>query len=262
MNYKLVIDKKCLQVYYHSSEYIEDFKTKQLIRNPSYQNRLQTFLEIIRKPASDITCDVIIDELKEEYLQADCLVFLTRIEPFSESEINMILKFIGDKNKSILLMSNHNPFDQKDNELTTKLGITLTGGYYSGVRGKYTKIDSTCLTDHPILSGKTELKPISSIMTNTTCRIESKFGQPFVYLPASMIGRWSSEGETPIKNRIFGLAIDGETGNHPIIKGKVVILADSGFIGDKGSKIPGFGIIDKEDNELFIKRIFSYLLKK
>ena len=262
MNYTIVLDRKCLQVYYHQSEYIEDAHTKQPLKNPSYQNRLNTFLGLLNQPSSDITCAVIIDELKEEYLQADCLVFLTRIESFSEQEIQMILKFISQKGKSLLLMSNHNPFEQKDNELTTKLGINLVGGYYSGVRGKYTEIDSNWFTNHPILKERNELEPISSIMTNTTCRIESNYGQPFMYLPDGMIGRWSSESEVQIKNRIFGLAINGETDQHPLIKGKVVILADSGFIGDKGSKTPGFGIIDKLDNELFIKRIFFYLLKE
>ena len=57
------------------------------------------------------------------------------------------------------------------------------------------------------------------------------------------------------------MVIDGEKDNHPLIKGKVIILADSGFIGDQNSTRPGFGLIDKEDNELFVRRIISYLLK-
>ena len=75
-----------------------------------------------------------------------------------------------------------------------------------------------------------------------------------------MKGIWSSINEEPIKNKVFGLVIDGKYNNDEIIKGRVVILADSGFIGDKDSIFPGFGLIHKEDNILFLQRILQYLL--
>jgi hypothetical protein len=75
-----------------------------------------------------------------------------------------------------------------------------------------------------------------------------------------MVGRWSSENEAPITNKIFGLVIDGQEESHETIKGKVIVLGDSGFIGDKDSTFPGFGVIEKGDNELFISRMFDYLL--
>ena len=158
-------------------------------------------------------------------------------------------------------MSNHNPFEMQDDELTSKLGVSLVGGYWSGERGEYTTIEENCLTDHEIIAGKESEKPITAILTNTTCRIESEIGTPFIYLPDSMVGRWSSENETPIPNRVFGLIINGQEVNHEIIKGKVIVLGDSGFLGDKDSTFPGFGLIDKGDNELFITRMFDYLLE-
>ena len=75
-----------------------------------------------------------------------------------------------------------------------------------------------------------------------------------------MVGKWSSENEPEMKNKIFGLVVDGKKGQYELIKGKVIVLADSGFIGDKDSTFPGFGVIDKGDNEMFVRRIFEYLM--
>ena len=97
-------------------------------------------------------------------------------------------------------------------------------------------------------------------MINTTCRIISDIGEPIIYLPNTMVGGWSSKNEELIKNKVFGLVIDGEYNNNEKINGRVVILADSGFIGDKDSTFPGFGLIDKGDNILFLQRILQYLL--
>ena len=97
-------------------------------------------------------------------------------------------------------------------------------------------------------------------MTNTTCRIVSKIGRPFIFLPDSMVGRWSSTNETPIKNRVFGLIINDEEKGYVDFKAKAIFLADSGFIGDRKSEFPGYGLIHKLDNELFLRRILRYLL--
>lgn len=97
-------------------------------------------------------------------------------------------------------------------------------------------------------------------MTNTTCRIESKIGEPFIFLPDSMIGGWGSTNETPIKNRVFGLVVNDGEENYANFKAKAIFLADSGFIGDKGSEFPGYGLIHQLDNELLLQRILTNLL--
>ena len=157
-------------------------------------------------------------------------------------------------------MSNHNPFDVLDNDLTRKMGVTLSGGYWGGKPTEFTTIDKECISNSKIIRGKKGEQNISSIVTNTTCRIISDIGEPLIYIPNTMKGGWSSENEELIKNKVFGLAIDGEYYNNEIIKGRVVILADSGFIGDKDSIFPGYGLIDKGDNVLFLERILQYLL--
>jgi hypothetical protein len=157
-------------------------------------------------------------------------------------------------------MSNHNPLEVFDNELTRKLGVTLTGGYHGGKPKDFTTIDKEYLSNHTIIRGKVEENRISSVVTNSTCRIISNIGEAFIYLPNSMKGGWSSSTEQLIRNKVFGLVIDGKYNNSEIIKGKVIILADSGFIGDKDSIFPGFGLIHKGDNILFLQRILQYLL--
>jgi hypothetical protein len=68
-----------------------------------------------------------------------------------------------------------------------------------------------------------------------------------------MVRRRGEGPETPSMKKIFALSIQE--------KGKIVITADSGFIGDKGSTFPGWGLIEEGDNVLFIRNILSYLLE-
>jgi hypothetical protein len=256
MKHSILLDEKTLQVFGHFEEFYFDAFGQQRVLNPAYQKRLARFLELLHDH------EVIIGEISKKSLsKVSCLVILSRIRNFTSDEMDAVLEFIQDSKHSLLVMSNHNPFELKDNELTSRLGVTLLGGYWSGERGVYTTIGTDCLVNHEIISGKEGEKPITSIVTNTTCRIDSKIGTPFIYLPDSMKGRWSSEGETPISKRVFGLVIDGQKDSHEIVKGKMIVLADSGFIGDKDSTFPGFGVINHADNELLVRRLFDYLLK-
>ena len=51
-------------------------------------------------------------------------------------------------------MSNHNPFDVDDNELTSLFGVKLEGGFWSGVLGEYASIDNGNLTLHEIVKNE------------------------------------------------------------------------------------------------------------
>jgi hypothetical protein len=255
VKHSILLDEKTLQVFGHTQEFYFDAFGQQRVPNPAYKKRLGRFLELLQD--HEVTIGTI---SKDSLRKASCLVILSRIREFTSSEMNAILEFIQDPKHSLLLMSNHNPFELKDNVLTSKLGVTLVGGYWSGERGVYTTIGEDCLVSHEIITGKKGEKPITEIVTNTTCRIDSNIGTAFIYLPDSMEGRWSSENEDPITKRVFGQAIDGQKDNHDIIKGKMIVLADSGFIGDKGSTFPGFGVIDHADNEVLVKRMFDFLL--
>ncbi|MFW9806257.1 MAG: hypothetical protein ACFFFK_05960 [Candidatus Thorarchaeota archaeon] len=255
MKKSVLVDKRCLQTFAHFEEFYFNAFGQQRVPNPAYMNRLSRFFEILEAHKLEIG-----NITRERLDEVSCLVILSRIRDFTDEELKAILEFIQHEDNSLLLMSNHNPFELQDNVLTSKLGISLIGGYWSGERGVYTHIEGECLTNHAIITGKEGEQPVKTIVTNTTCRIESDIGTPIIFLPDSMIGRWSSENEPEMKNRIFGLVVDGKREEHDIIKGKVIVLADSGFIGDKDSTFPGFGVIDQSDNELLVKRMFEFLM--
>ena len=44
-----------------------------------------------------------------------------------------------------------------------------------------------------------------------------------------------------------------------MIEGRVVTVADSGFIGDEGTNVPGPGLINHGDNARFIKNVVRWL---
>jgi hypothetical protein len=57
---------------------------------------------------------------------------------------------------------------------------------------------------------------------------------------------------------VFAVAVDEPQGGN----GRVVITADSGFIGDDTTDYPGPGLIHQGDNLLFIRQVFQWLLKQ
>lgn len=261
MAHTILVDNKTIQIFGHFEKFFFNAFGQQVLPNPAFKTRLNQFFEILEDINSDTKNNIIVDKITEENLKkSDCLIILTRSKAFTDDEINLILNFIKKMGKNLLLMSNHNPLELFDNDLTRKLGVTLSGGYWGGKPKEFTTIDNECLSNNTIIRGKGVEKSISRIVINTTCRIISDIGEPIIYLPNTMVGGWSSKNEELIKNKVFGLVIDGEYNNNEKINGRVVILADSGFIGDKDSTFPGFGLIDKGDNILFLQRILQYLL--
>lgn len=255
----ILIDKRCFQPVFHLEPSLDRFG-HQGVANPSYQNRISRFLELISEPAVEIRHEVLIDDITEATLsKSNCLIILTRAEPFTEVQLQLMRGFVAEKGHSILLMSNHDPHEKHDHTLSSQFGVTLTGGYWSGERGKATTLSGGCLQNHPILGVEGTQSRIENFVTNTTCRIVSEKGFPFMYLPDSMVGGWSSDNEAPIQKRVFGLAIDGQEHPDDLIKGKLVVLGDSGFIGDKGSTVPGLGLIDHGDNEQFVRNLIRFI---
>ncbi|PHN04696.1 hypothetical protein [Flavilitoribacter nigricans] len=259
MALRILIDDKCFQSIFHQETHLDRFGHPG-VPNPVHQRRISTFLDILREPAAGIKNEVQIGAITETNLQwASSLVLLTRAEPFSDEAFNPITQFVLEAGNSLLIFSNHNPHEKHDHSLTQRFGVDLCGGYWSGRRELTTTISGACLRAHPLLDAPEFGKPVSSLVTNTTCRIVSTVGTPFLYLPDGMVGRWSSEGEALIPDRIFGLIIDGSKSQSDAVKGKIVILADSGFIADKDSTVPGKGLIDQGDNEVFIRRLIRFI---
>ena len=103
----------------------------------------------------------------------DLFIVLTRVEKeFKDDELDIIENYVRNGGR-LLLMSNHEPFHRIDNQLSSRFGIKLQGGYWSGVRMRTTSIQNDDLGTHPIILGKKQDKKISEIVTDTCCQVIS-----------------------------------------------------------------------------------------
>ncbi len=94
-------------------------------------------------------------------------------------------------------------------------------------------------------------------MTNNCSSIVAEgLGYPLVSLSQDMMDL--RNGNSP-QNRLFAHALDPETAGSLSIEGRVVTVADSGFIGDEGTNLPGPGLIGHGDNARFIKNAVRWL---
>jgi hypothetical protein len=246
----VVIDRQSLQVMAHLDETID--KDGVTYENPDGKNkRLNRFFELLQSVADNYIISE--SEITESAL-VGCKLFvtLTRPIPFSPSEIEVIYNFV-QKGGNLLLMSNHEPMHQFDALLAEKFDVKVWGDtYWSGERKKYATLTEIDLTEHQIITGKADNERIQSIVTNTTCRIECDRGEVIAYLADSMVRRKGEGVENTSERNIFALSVEE--------KGKIVITADSGFLGDEGSTFPGWGLIEEGDNFHFIRNILLYLL--
>ena len=251
MRPKILFDSQTVHMYAHLGREFDNDSGGTKIYPEEKDFRLKTFFAIVEEYGEILISNNKIDP--NLLSNVDLFVILTRMSKYYSSELDSIFSFVKNGG-SLLLMSNHDPVCQWDAEVAEKFGVVLEGGYWSGIRGKSTEISKENFTDHPILAQTNP--PIGSIVTNTTCRIVSEKGNIIVYLPDTMV-----EGidKNPIEPKnIFGLELNSNYSNQ--IGGKIVILADSGFLGEQGSRFPGLGLIEEGDNLAFIKNILEYLV--
>ena len=104
-----------------------------------------------------------------------------------------------------------------------------------------TEIRDDDLRVHPITDGLS-----GPIVFNNGCRISTSAGDILATLPGEKLGP-----------NVFAMAIDIQ----PKRKGRVVVTADSGFIGDDNTDFPGPGLIGKGGNRDFVQQVFDWLLK-
>jgi hypothetical protein len=110
---------------------------------------------------------------------------------------------------------------------------------------------------HPIISGESIDSRVSSIVTNTCCSIHSEFSEPLALLSPEMIDKRS--GSHPSSLQLFGVALDQAESPFSTGRGRVIVLADSGFIGSDNTFRPGPGLIGKGDNMTFILNTIDWL---
>ncbi|MEJ2181509.1 MAG: hypothetical protein P8Y28_14010, partial [Gammaproteobacteria bacterium] len=162
-------------------------------------------------------------------------------------ELEDIQKFV-ERGSSLLVMSNHPPFDERDDRLARTFGFSFRSPTYPWHGGHYgvTTIRENSLGDHPITESLSD-----GIVFNNSCRITLEGAENTVIL--------ASLPDESAPENIFALAIDGlsEPGS-----GRIVAIADSGFIGGVDTDVPGPGQFEKGDNQVFLRSIISWLCHK
>jgi hypothetical protein len=184
---------------------------------------------------------------QDDFLGTALFVVTTRrprLDARSETELELLDRFVRDGG-GLLLMSNH-PFPKKknvlpDDLLAARFGVKFNAPIYPApeTAGGYTHISGEDILDHSITRGLS-----GPIVFNNCCRLSHSGGIALALLP----------GESKMPN-VFAVANDDHG------KGRVVVTADSGFIGEKDTIWPGPGLIAEGNNAEFIQRILRWLLR-
>lgn len=144
---------------------------------------------------------------------------------------------------------------KNDSILADKFGFCIEGTTFMNP-DSLIHLSESLLNPHTLLAGASNAPQIETITLNSTCSIQSKLGTVITHLPKDMEDHVLG---LPSTERIFALSIDGRAGELDGCKGRIVAIADSGFIGSKGTEKPGRGLIEEGDNLLFIEYILQWL---
>jgi len=220
--------------------------------------RLATFLDLLRaipgcnvvlSPTGPLTANSLADQ--------DVLVITTRkwqTSPYVREELACIPDFVH-RGGGLLLMSNHgdvpgrHPLDmtRSDALLARAFGVEIENAFFAHPEpnqlSEFSEAD--LLATHPIIRGAAGEAPVRSLVTNNCCSIVSPDGAPLVCLTGQMVDQRNG---FPAQGRCFAVALENSL---PVARGRVVVVADSGFIGSEGTTFPGTGLIEHGDNARF-----------
>ena len=253
---KVLIDRKGLQAQWHfeDNERLKAFKTE--------LERCQYSVD------SWSPSGLAEDQLKE----CDVLVITTRWRrlkttppeefDYSEAEVKSIFDFVHNGG-GLLLMSNHRPCHEFDAKLAKELelGVSIECTWFEHQQGGRTVLCETALnSEHPIIAAAGE-EPVRCIVTNSSCSIRSKRGQWVVSLSSEMVDELTERHPDPDR-QFFAHALEINSELSPEKRGRVVTIADSGFIGTDTTTKPGPGLIGQGDNLRFIMNAIRWLGKE
>ncbi|MBM4459804.1 MAG: hypothetical protein FJ011_18920 [Chloroflexi bacterium] len=228
--------------------------------------RLDTFLALLAGlPACRVSVSPEAPLTAELLAGQDVLIITTRkwqTSPYTLTELDSIPAFVR-QGGGLLLLSNHgdvpgrHPLDmtRSDALLARAFGIEIENAFFSHPEpSRLSEFgEADLLAGHPILRGAAGEAPVRSLVTNNCCSIVSPDGAPLIRLTDRMIDHrngFSSQG------RCFAIALEN---NLKVARGRVVMVADSGFIGTAGTTFPGVGLIDQGDNSRFAQNAVRWL---
>ena len=154
----------------------------------------------------------------------------------------------------------HNPHDLREHDqvLAERFGVTIERFWVAGVRdGGPTEINGGHLRrSHPVISGGIDYQPVSSVVVNNFSAIRSAPQHGLISYPPSM-----REHRTGISLHgvHFAVALEPDKYRHEGKKGRVIVTANSGFVGTTGTSKPGPGLYDLGDNSQFALNCIRWL---
>jgi hypothetical protein len=214
-------------------------------------------------------------ELKSKDLEnCDVLILTTRYRPkeqvkYENDEITTIYDFV-DEGGGLLLMSNHgdshtNPNDTRffDALLACEFKVLVEKTHFQHPKGILQTLEGDNLdSSHPIIQGSPDSSPVESIVTRNCCSLRARNYHRIASLPREMINVGSFWRNLPAQEDLFALSLDSSSGLSPESKGRVVFMADSGFIGNSETKKPGPGLSNEGDNLKFVMNAINWLGRK
>ena len=232
--------------------------------------RLSVFLSTIKQIAGcSIKFSTSSPLTSLELSDCDVLVVTTRYpreHAYSQGERTVVRDFVSN-GSGLLLMSNHgdlpgyNPHDmtQYDAMMTQQFGVELECTWFQNpsMGELWTFFSNSLLAGHPILAGDQKEAAVQTIVTNNCSSIVTG-GRGHALAALSPEMRDLRNGYTPA-DRLFAHALDAETDAGLVGKGRLVTVADSGFIGNEDTVVPGPGLIGHGDNARFIKNVVRWL---
>ncbi len=193
----------------------------------------------------------------------DVLMITTRKKAeadLTETEIEAIVGFVRHGG-GLLLMSNHGDIPGRpypdltasDARLARRFGVEIENSFFAAPEwGQRVEIREEDLAqDHTVIRGMGASNRVLSLVINNCASILPREGVPLALLPEKMIDY--RDGRST-ESRCFAVALDYATPG-----GRVVVTADSGFVGSEGTVFPGSGLISRGDNRWFVINILLWL---
>jgi len=234
--------------------------------------RLDTFIKAMEAAGATVAFSG--DRLDADSVRgADVVLIPTRMavdgNEYSPAELTALERFTAEGG-GLLLMSNHgdlpgrNKWDhtRHDRVLAARFDVDIQPAWFAqnerdladgAEPGSLTKFDANLLnTEHPIFAASDPQNTVRTVVTNNCAAISRGTGAPLVSLAPSMIDRRNGRA---VSEHVFGCALERTSARH----GRVVVLADSGFIGSAGTTRPGPGLIEHGDNLRFVLNTIAWL---
>ncbi len=244
---RVLFDSRSLQVKVHLADGI----------------RLETLIAAIEGEGSTVEASG--DRLTPDALRGfDVVVVPTRDATdgngYTDRELESLDGFVTGGG-GLLLMSNHGPLPEApydhtkyDRELAGAFGITIEPAWFAAPAASQltTLAEGALAAGHPVIAGSSAGAGVRAVVTNNCCGIAAEGCRALVRLPDSIVD-WRRTYDP--RTHLFAGALDREGGR----SGRVIVVADSGFLGSEGTRLPGPGLIGRGDNLRFVLNALLWL---